>query len=147
MSLYDSSSRGQWSVKILSVNFTCINYNSLTVLPVGVAPYLECYTLFHAWSGWVGRIAVFFCRLDYTVKSERFFYTMKNPSLAKLVLSKWLDFSLRSLGTRPISSHLDLALDLSITQIIDLEHEAFAPILSQCYGSLIIKNEQYMFKS
>ena len=90
---------------------------------------------------------MFFCRLDYTVKSERFFYTMKNPSLAKLVLSKWLDFSLRLLGTRPISSHLDLALDLSITQIIDLEHEAFAHTLSLCYGSLIIKNEQYMFKS
>ena len=53
---------------------------------------------------------------------------MKNPSLAKLVLSKWLDFSLRLIGTRPISSHLDLVLDLSITQIIDLEHEAFEPI-------------------
>ena len=90
---------------------------------------------------------MFFCRLDYTATSEKFFYTMKNPSSAKLVLSKWLDFSLRLLGTRPISSHLDLALDLSITQIIDLEHEAFAPILSLCYGSLIIKNEQYMFKS
>ena len=89
---------------------------------------------------------MFFCRLDYTVTSKKF-YTMKNPSLAKLVLSKWLDFSLRLLGTRPISSPLDLALDLSITQIIDLEHEAFAPILSLCYGSLIIKNEQYMFKS
>ena len=39
------------------------------------------------------------------------------------------------------------ANDLSITQIINLEHEAFAPIMSLCYGSLIIKNEQYMFKS
>ena len=65
---------------------------------------------------------MFFCRLNYTVTSEKFFYTMKNPSLAN-------------------------ANDLSITQIINLEHEAFAPIMSLCYGSLIIKNEQYMFKS